>query len=104
VGILQKVFVMQQMLLNFIYRSVVYQLYSYGSMQCYFFRSTSDAYVMITSRGRLQHDGKLGRILEKDKNSCEAYLQLIEDRDIALRVSFDDICEYAGDVESDAMF
>ena len=63
-------------------------------------RSSSDAYVVITSGGESKHDGKLAKILEKNKENCEAYLQLIEDRDVALRVKFDDICEYAGDVEA----
>ncbi|CAK8679635.1 unnamed protein product [Clavelina lepadiformis] len=67
-------------------------------------RSNSDAYVKITSKGKSKHDGKLARILEKDKESCEVYLQLIEKREVALRMSFDDICEYIGDIEADSMF
>lgn len=68
------------------------------------FRSNSDTYVKITSKGKSKHDGKLARILEKDKESCEVYLQLIEKREVALRMSFDDICEYIGDIEADSMF
>ncbi|XP_004226250.2 G-patch domain and KOW motifs-containing protein-like [Ciona intestinalis] len=67
-------------------------------------KSISDAYVSITSRGRLKHDGKLAKILEKDRSNCRAYLQLLEDRDVCLDVDFDDICEYVGDVEAEDMF
>jgi len=67
-------------------------------------KSTGASYVMITSHGKNEHDGKLARILEKDKAKSRAFLQLIEDREIVVDLSFDDICEYTGDVENYSMF
>jgi len=67
-------------------------------------KSGADGYVMITSHGKVEHDGKIARILEKDKAKSRAFLQLIEDRDVVVDLSFDDICEYTGDVENYSMF
>uniref|UniRef100_H2YAG6 Uncharacterized protein n=1 Tax=Ciona savignyi TaxID=51511 RepID=H2YAG6_CIOSA len=66
-------------------------------------KSVCDTYVLITSRGS-KHAGQLARILEKDRSKCRAYLQLLADRDVCLDLSFDDICEYVGDVEANSHF
>jgi len=67
-------------------------------------KSSKDAYVIITSRGKSKHDGKCAKILRRDTNSCRVYVQLIEDRHIVEKLYFDEVCEFVGDVEDDAMF
>jgi len=36
--------------------------------------------------------------MKRDKDRCEAVVQLLSDRDVAVSLSFDAICEYAADV------
>jgi len=55
---------------------------------------TDPAYVMIISGKKT---GQLGEILQKDKAKCIASVQLLKDRSI-VRLSYDDICEYVGDI------
>ncbi|KAL8580361.1 hypothetical protein ACOMHN_037460 [Nucella lapillus] len=56
------------------------------------------AYVMLCSGS---HKGQLGRIIKKDKDSCRALVQLLSDRDLVLKVEFDEICDYAGSVDDE---
>ncbi|XP_077976486.1 G-patch domain and KOW motifs-containing protein-like [Styela clava] len=68
-------------------------------------KSASDSYIIIVkSKFKSKHSGKLAKILEKDKANCEALVQLIEDRDVVVRVAFEEMCEYTGDVEASMMF
>ncbi|KAK2187174.1 hypothetical protein NP493_173g04014 [Ridgeia piscesae] len=53
-------------------------------------------YVLIVE-GR--HRGQLAEILKKDKQAYIATVQLLSDRDKLLDISFDDICEYTGDID-----
>ena len=43
----------------------------------------------------------MGEVLRKDKMKCEAVVQLMSDRDVALTLNFDEICEYAGNATTD---
>ncbi|PIK62796.1 putative G patch domain and KOW motifs-containing protein [Apostichopus japonicus] len=52
-------------------------------------------YVMIVQG---KHGGQVGLILNKDKKKCEADVQLLRDRDEIVRLSYDSICEYVGDI------
>ena len=42
--------------------------------------------------------GKLGEILRRDKSKCVAAVQLLPDKDEVLKLDFDDICEYVGEI------
>jgi len=44
----------------------------------------------------------LAQLLNKDKTQCQATVQLLSDRDVALTLPFDAICEYAADVSTDS--
>ena len=43
---------------------------------------------------------QLGEVLKRDKTRCVASVQLFGDREALLSISFDDICEYTGDVHA----
>jgi len=60
--------------------------------------SDKDVYVKITGGSR-SYRGRLGKILSKDKRKEKVNVQLLEDRDQVLTISFDDVCEYLGSVE-----
>ncbi|KAK3104142.1 hypothetical protein FSP39_024760 [Pinctada imbricata] len=45
-----------------------------------------------------KHKGQVAQIMKKDKKSCQAAVQLLSERDIILKLSYDDICEYTGDI------
>jgi len=60
--------------------------------------SDQDVYVKITGGSR-SYRGRLGKILSKDKRKQKVNVQLLEDRDQVLTISFDDVCEYIGSVE-----
>ena len=63
-----------------------------------FFRSShQDVYIKITGGSRYR--GHLGRILNKDKKKETVNVQLLENRDQVLTISYDDVCEYIGRVE-----
>ncbi|CAG5123166.1 unnamed protein product [Candidula unifasciata] len=44
------------------------------------------------------HRGQIGHIMKRDKDKCLALVQLLADRDTLLRVPYNHICEYVGDV------
>ena len=46
------------------------------------------------------HCGQIGVIMKRDKERCLALVQLLSDRDTVLKLLYDDICEYVGDVHS----
>ena len=54
-----------------------------------------DAYVAIVSGVNM---GQIGKIMKKDKDRCLALIQLLSDRDVVLRLQFDEICDYVGNV------
>ncbi|XP_005112486.1 G-patch domain and KOW motifs-containing protein [Aplysia californica] len=58
---------------------------------------SDDAHVAIVSGS---HRGQIGRIMKRDKDRCLALVQLLSDRDTVLKLLYDDICEYLGDVHS----
>ncbi|KAG8195083.1 hypothetical protein JTE90_029662 [Oedothorax gibbosus] len=53
------------------------------------------AFVMIV-KGK--YSGELCTILKKDKSKCMAVVQFLSDREQAMKVEYDSICEYVGDV------
>ncbi|GFQ70416.1 g-patch domain and KOW motifs-containing protein [Trichonephila clavata] len=54
-----------------------------------------NAYVMIVQG---KYSGELCTILKKDKSKCIATVQFLSDRNQALKIEYDSICEYVGDV------
>lgn len=44
---------------------------------------------------------QVGEILNKDKSSCTASVQLLRDRDTLLKLDYDVICEYMGDIQAE---
>ncbi|GFU57813.1 g-patch domain and KOW motifs-containing protein [Nephila pilipes] len=54
-----------------------------------------NAYVMIVQG---KYNGELCTILKKDKSKCVATVQFLSDRNQALKIEYDSICEYVGDV------
>ena len=44
---------------------------------------------------------QVGEILKKDKSSCTASVQLLQDRDTLLTLDYDVICEYTGDIQAE---
>jgi G patch domain/KOW motif-containing protein len=57
-----------------------------------------NAYVMLCSG---KHKGQLGKIVKRNKDACQALVQLLADRDRLVDVSFDDICEYVGNIDDE---
>ena len=51
--------------------------------------------VMILSGSRR---GQVGELVAKDKRSCVAAVQTLPDKDEVLKLDFDDVCEYTGEV------
>lgn len=45
-----------------------------------------------------KHKGQIGVVLNRDKANCIATVQLLSDREKLLKLSYDIICEYLGDV------
>jgi G patch domain/KOW motif-containing protein len=58
-------------------------------------------YVVIVTG---KYYGQLAEIIHKDKLDCAATVQLLSDRDKALKLGFDSICEYAGDIDAEMDF
>lgn len=55
-----------------------------------------DSIVVIVSGP--QH-GLFGRIMKRDKDKCVALVQMLTDREVVLKVSYDEICEYIGETQ-----
>ena len=56
---------------------------------------TDPAYVMIVSGKR---KGLVGEVIERDRERYRATVQLLPDRDEIVQISYDDVCEYTGDI------
>ncbi|XP_071504271.1 G-patch domain and KOW motifs-containing protein-like [Diadema antillarum] len=56
------------------------------------------AYVMVVS-GKLT--GQLGMVLKRDKVRCIAHVQLLSDRESIIKMDYDTICEYAGNIQDE---
>ncbi|GFN77265.1 G patch domain and kow motifs-containing protein [Plakobranchus ocellatus] len=56
---------------------------------------TDDAHVAIVAGDDI---GQIGKVMKRDKDRCIALVQLLSDRDIVLRLPYDKICEYVGNV------
>ena len=54
--------------------------------------------VMILSGSR---KGQVAELVAKDKRSCVAAVQTLPDKDEVLKLDFDDVCEYTGEVLDD---
>ncbi|KAL4226343.1 hypothetical protein ACF0H5_014326 [Mactra antiquata] len=48
-----------------------------------------------------KYRGQLAQVLERDKRSCKATLQLLSNRDKVLLEDYDSICEYIGDIHEE---
>ncbi|XP_013412861.1 G-patch domain and KOW motifs-containing protein [Lingula anatina] len=59
------------------------------------------AHVMIVSG---KYKGQLGEIIKKDKSKCTTTVQLLSSRDKAVKLHFDSVCEYLGDVNTEPDF
>ena len=46
----------------------------------------------------------MAHVLKRDKSKCQALLQLLSDRDNVIKVDYDSICEYVGDVNEEFDF
>ncbi len=44
---------------------------------------------------------QFGEVLERDKTACKATIQLLSDRNSVVRLDYDIICEYLGDISTD---
>ena len=53
---------------------------------------------MILSGSR---KGQVAELVAKDKRSCVAAVQTLPDKDEVLKLDFDDVCEYTGEVLDD---
>ncbi|KAL3853503.1 hypothetical protein ACJMK2_017039 [Sinanodonta woodiana] len=56
------------------------------------------AHVVIVSG---KHKGQVAEIIQKDNRKCEALVQLLSDRDQVLRLDFDSICEFVGNIHDE---
>ena len=56
---------------------------------------TADGVVMIV---RGSNRGQLAEILSRDKRSSRATVQVLPDKEEVLKLDYDDICEFVGDV------
>lgn len=56
----------------------------------------NDYGVVMIVRG--QHQGQVAEILRRDKRNLVAAVQVLPDKDQVLKVDYDDICEYTGDI------
>lgn len=54
-----------------------------------------NALVMIVSG---KNRGQMGEMLQRDKRNAMAVIQILPDKDQVLKLDFDDICEYVGEV------
>ncbi|XP_064606132.1 G-patch domain and KOW motifs-containing protein-like [Liolophura sinensis] len=54
------------------------------------------AYAMIVSG---KHKGEIVQVMQRNKKSCIAMVQLLRNRDHALEIGYDSICEYAGNID-----
>jgi G patch domain/KOW motif-containing protein len=46
-----------------------------------------------------KYKGQLGRLVEKNKSKCQAVVQLLRDQ-TAVKLNYDQIAEYTGDLET----
>ena len=56
-----------------------------------------DGAVVMVVRGR--DAGRLGEILGRDKHNSLAAVQLLPDKDEVVKMDYDDICQFVGDVD-----
>ncbi|XP_069142539.1 G-patch domain and KOW motifs-containing protein-like [Argopecten irradians] len=45
--------------------------------------------------------GQLAELMKRDKTNCMAVVQLLQDRDEVLKLSYDSICEFVGDINAE---
>ncbi|OWF45237.1 G patch domain and KOW motifs-containing protein-like [Mizuhopecten yessoensis] len=45
--------------------------------------------------------GQLAELMKRDKSNCMALVQLLRNRDEVLKISYDSICEYVGDINAE---
>ncbi|KAK7100764.1 G-patch domain and KOW motifs-containing protein-like [Littorina saxatilis] len=59
----------------------------------------SDSAHVMLCRG--EYKGQIGKIVKKDKDACRALIQLLSDRDVLVKMDFDEICDYVGSIEDE---
>jgi G patch domain/KOW motif-containing protein len=57
-------------------------------------RSTGDVVMILSGRRK----GQVAELIDKDKKTCLASVQMLPDKDEVLKLDFDDVCEFAGEV------
>ncbi|XP_035675737.1 G-patch domain and KOW motifs-containing protein-like isoform X2 [Branchiostoma floridae] len=58
---------------------------------------TEPGYILVVGG---KYKGQKAEIIGKDKKNCIATVQFLPDREKTVKVSYDDICQYLGDVET----
>ncbi|CAH1266389.1 GPKOW [Branchiostoma lanceolatum] len=58
---------------------------------------TEPGYIMVVGG---KYKGQKAEVIGKDKKNCMATVQFLPDREKTVKVSYDDICQYLGDVET----
>lgn len=46
-----------------------------------------------------KHSDQIGQLIEKNKDKERVTIQLLSDRDVIVTLHYDDVCEYAGNVD-----
>lgn len=44
---------------------------------------------------------QLAEMMKRDKSSCKAVVQLLRDRDEVVKLDYDSMCEYVGDINAE---
>lgn len=57
---------------------------------------SDNSYIAVVSGS---YRGQIGQIMKRNKDCCLAVVQLLSDRDIVLKLHYDEICEYVGDIQ-----
>ncbi|XP_059172285.1 G-patch domain and KOW motifs-containing protein-like [Physella acuta] len=58
---------------------------------------SDNSYIAVVSGS---YRGQIGQIMKRNKDLCLAVVQLLSDRDIVLKLHYDEICEYVGDIQN----
>lgn len=56
-----------------------------------------NSYVMIVSG---EHKKQIGQLLQRNKDKEKVTVQLLSDRAVLLTLSYDDVCQYVGNIDS----
>ncbi|XP_063952875.1 G-patch domain and KOW motifs-containing protein-like [Lytechinus pictus] len=59
---------------------------------------TDPGYIMVVSG---KYKGQIGTVLKRDKANCQASVQLLRERDRIIKMDYDIICEFAGNIHDE---